>query len=89
VVNYYCEVIVKNGVYPPGVYTFEIHPMDMVRHKHHNLIQMSHWVWKETEEGVFWLKNRTRATPDKLRPDEFGEFMWAKLKAIEFKEKVN
>jgi len=89
VVNYYCEVIVKNSVYTPGVYTFEIHPKDVVRLNHHNLIQMSHWVWKETEDGVFWLKNRTRATLDKLTTDELKEFMWAKLKAQELKEKVN
>ena len=87
--NYYCEIIVENGVYRPGVYTFEVDPKYGMYGKYSRLIQLSNWVWKETEKGVFWIKNRSRATPDKLRPDEFGEFMWAKLKAQEFKEKVN
>lgn len=83
--NYYCEVLAEHFEYQPGVYTFEIHPKDMVRHKHHNLIQMSHWVWKETGDRVVWIKNRSKATPDLLTQDELKEFMWTKLRAQEFK----
>lgn len=82
-VNYYCEVLVPHGVYPPGVYTFEFDPVYGMWGKHSRLVQMSNWVWKETEDRVVWIKNRSRATPDLLNEDELKEFMWVKLKAKE------
>ena len=79
--QYYCEVIVGNGGYQPGVYTFNVDPKYGMWGKHSRLVQMSYWVWKEKEDCVFWIKNRSKPTPDKLTDDELKEFMWTKLKA--------
>ena len=85
VANLYCEVLVEHCEYPPGVYKFEDDPRYGTWGKHLTLLQMSHWVWKETEDRVVWIKNRSRATPDLLTQDELKEFMWTKLRAQEFK----
>jgi hypothetical protein len=85
VANYYCQILISHGKYPAGIYTFEIDPKYGMWGKHSNLVQMSHWVWKETEDRVVWIKNRSRATPDLLTQDDLKEFMWVKLKAQEFK----
>jgi hypothetical protein len=85
VANYYCEVIVGHGKYPPGVYTFADDTRYGLWEKQHTImIGLSNWVWKETEDRVVWIKNRSRATPDLLTPDELKQFMWTKLKAKEF-----
>lgn len=79
--NYYCEVIVEHSIYQPGVYTFEDEDLRLGWGKRAKLVQMSHYVVKESEDRVVWIKNRSRATPDLLTQDELKQFMWTKLKA--------
>ena len=83
--QYYCEVIVKRGEYQPGVYTFNVDARYGMWGKHSRLVQLSNWVWKEKEDSVVWIKNRSKPTPDLLTNDELKEFMWTKLKAKEVK----
>lgn len=82
-VNYYCQVIVNHATYPAGVYTFSVDTRYGMFGKNSRLVGLSHWAWKETEDGVFWVKNRSKPTPAKLTSDELKEFMWIKLKARE------
>lgn len=85
--QYYCEVLVTHGTFSPGVYTFDIDPMYGMWGKHSQLVQMSHYTWKETEHGVFWMKNRYPGggkIPSKLTDEELKDFVWIKLKAKEF-----
>ena len=81
--QYYCEVRVSHGKYNPGIYSFTVDPVRGMWGKQSMLVQLSDYVWKETEHGVFWMKNRmTGRTPEKLKDDkDLKEFMWNKLKA--------
>jgi hypothetical protein len=85
VANYYCEVIVEHGKYPPGVYTFQEDDFNLVWGHRARLVQLSNWVVKEYDGGrPVWIKNRSRPTPDLLNQDDLKQFMWTKLKAREF-----
>ncbi len=82
--NYYCEVIVEHSVYPPGVYTFEVNPKIGMIHRW-KLFQVSHSVWKETEDGVFCVKDKITGSnlPKQLTQDDLKKFVWTKLRAQE------
>ena len=84
--NYYCEIIVEHGKYPPGVYTFE----DDARYglwdkPHTSIVALSHWVCKEATHGVVCIKDKLTGSrlPRMLTEDELKQFMWIKLRAKE------
>ena len=82
--QYYCEVRVSRAKYDPGVYRFTVDPAYGMWGEQSMLVRLSDYVWKETEHGVFWMKNRTSGTiPEKLGDNELKDFMWIKLKAQE------
>ena len=81
--QYYCEIARSYHTIEAGIYTFSKsqgtrHPASKLRY-----IDIADRVWKENENGVFWLKQRYKSTslPDKLVPEDLKEFMWVKLKA--------
>lgn len=81
-IQYYCEIRVGHGNYNPGVYSFTVDPNLGMWGKQSRLVQQSDYVWKETEHGVFWMKNRTSGRiPEKLEDNELKDFMWTKLQA--------
>lgn len=81
-VQYYCEVQVTHGAIAPGVYAFDVDTMYGMWGKHSQLVQMAHYAWKETEDGIFWMKNRySGGIPRKLTDEELKEFMWIKLQS--------
>lgn len=77
----YTEVVVQSKVFEPGVYRFTPDMRFGRFGAHTTLVQFSERTWAETDDGVFWMKNRMKPTPDKLTKDELKEFMWVKLKA--------
>jgi hypothetical protein len=82
--TYYCEVTFEHSSrYPPGIYTFSDDGRQMGWITRSRLIQISNSVCKETEDGVFWVKNRFTGSsvPRTLSQDELKQFMWTKLKA--------
>lgn len=81
--QYYCQIDTSYQSVEAGIYTFNKgqgtrHPASKLRY-----IDIADRVWKENENGVFYLKNRHNSIkfPDKLVGDDLKEFMWVKLKA--------
>jgi hypothetical protein len=79
--NYYCEVLRETDKFPKGIYTFEIDSRYGDFGRHMKLVQQSHWVIKEAEDRIVWIKNRLKPCPDLLTQDELKKFMWDKLQA--------
>lgn len=81
--QYYCEIDRTYQKVEAGIYTFTKieglrHPASKLRY-----IDIADRVWKENDNGVFWIKHRYRSAsiPDKLTEEDMKEFMWIKLKA--------
>ena len=79
--NYYCEILIESNKFPKGIYTFEMDSRLGDFGRHTKLVLQSHWVIKETEDRVVWIKNRSRPCPDLLNQDDLKQFMWDKLRA--------
>lgn len=81
--QYYCEIGKTYQSIEAGIYTFN--KGQGTRHAASKLryIDIADRVWKENENGVFWLKQRYKSAslPDKLTGEDLREFMWIKLKA--------
>jgi len=81
--QYYCQIDRSYQSIDAGIYTFNKgegtrHPASKLRY-----IDIADRVWKENDNGVFWLKHRHKSAsvPDKLTSEDLKEFMWVKLKA--------
>ena len=81
--QYYCGIGQTYQSIEAGIYTFN--KGQGTRHAASKLryIDIADRVWKENENGVFFIKQRYKSTslPDKLTDEDLREFMWIKLKA--------